>query len=156
MASFPLIMQAWDEKHWSKPELIEQPELMQVKLVLRLDMNVPDQVLYKYPTSTDETIKLIKVIGDKVGSIKEIMLLIDLKDREHFMDKYLTPPLKVDMCNLSTQTHLTTQSRNTCLPKKEKRHLTRLIEEQGQQYLVNKTYRDNVPVHLTLSRTYEY
>ncbi len=94
MASFPLIMQAWDEKHWSKPELIEQPELMQVKLVLRLDMNVPDQVLYKYPTSTDETIKLIKVIGDKVGSIKEIMLLIDLKDREHFMDKYLTPAIK--------------------------------------------------------------
>ncbi|MDY6006315.1 MAG: winged helix-turn-helix transcriptional regulator [Parabacteroides sp.] len=27
-------MNAWNEKHWIKPELVEQPELMQVKLTL--------------------------------------------------------------------------------------------------------------------------
>ena len=29
-------MSAWNEKHWIKPELIEQTELMQVKLVLHV------------------------------------------------------------------------------------------------------------------------
>ena len=33
-SGFPLILNAWNEKHWIKPELIEQPELMQVKLTL--------------------------------------------------------------------------------------------------------------------------
>ena len=28
---------AWNEKHWLKPELIEQRELMQVKLVLSIE-----------------------------------------------------------------------------------------------------------------------
>ncbi len=36
-SGFPLILSAWNEKHWMHPELIEQPELMQVKLVLRLE-----------------------------------------------------------------------------------------------------------------------
>ena len=30
-SGFPLILNAWNEKHWIKPELQEQPELMQVK-----------------------------------------------------------------------------------------------------------------------------
>jgi ATP-dependent DNA helicase RecG len=29
-------LRAWNEKHWIKPELIEQTELMQVKLVLHI------------------------------------------------------------------------------------------------------------------------
>ena len=33
-SGFPLILNAWNEKHWIKPELVEQPELMQVKLTL--------------------------------------------------------------------------------------------------------------------------
>ena len=33
-SGFPLTLNAWNEKHWIKPELIEQPELMQVKLTL--------------------------------------------------------------------------------------------------------------------------
>ncbi len=37
-SGFPLILSAWDEKQWMKPELIEQPELMQVKLVLRVNV----------------------------------------------------------------------------------------------------------------------
>ena len=31
-----LILHAWNEKHWIKPELIEQPELLQVKLILHI------------------------------------------------------------------------------------------------------------------------
>ena len=36
-SGFPLILNAWNEKHWIKPELIEQPELMQVKLILHIE-----------------------------------------------------------------------------------------------------------------------
>lgn len=35
-SGFPLILNAWNEKHLIKPELVEQPELMQVKLTLYL------------------------------------------------------------------------------------------------------------------------
>ena len=35
-SGFPLILSAWNEKHWIKLELIEQTELMQVKLVLHI------------------------------------------------------------------------------------------------------------------------
>lgn len=36
-SGFPLIISAWDEKKWIRPELIEEPELMQVKLVLYIN-----------------------------------------------------------------------------------------------------------------------
>ena len=36
-SGFPLILSAWDEKNWKRPELIEQHDLMQVKLVLWLE-----------------------------------------------------------------------------------------------------------------------
>ena len=35
-SGFPLILNAWNEKHWIKSELLEQPELMQVKLTLHI------------------------------------------------------------------------------------------------------------------------
>lgn len=35
-SGFPIILDAWSEKLWMKPELIEQRQLMQVKLVLHL------------------------------------------------------------------------------------------------------------------------
>ena len=37
---FPLILNAWNEKHWIKPKLQEQPELMQVKLTLHIQNDV--------------------------------------------------------------------------------------------------------------------
>ena len=36
-SGFPLILKAWDPNHWLKPELFEQPELMQVRLVLTIE-----------------------------------------------------------------------------------------------------------------------
>ncbi len=36
-SGFPLILNAWNERHWMAPELLEQHELMQVKLTLYLD-----------------------------------------------------------------------------------------------------------------------
>lgn len=36
-SGFPLILSVWNERHWLKPELIEQPELIQVKLILHIE-----------------------------------------------------------------------------------------------------------------------
>jgi len=48
-SGFPLILTAWNEKHWATPQLIEQPELMQVKLTLYFESgngnNVSNNVL---------------------------------------------------------------------------------------------------------------
>lgn len=35
-SGFPLILNAWNEKYWLKPELLEQLDLMQVKLTLHI------------------------------------------------------------------------------------------------------------------------
>lgn len=42
---FPLILSAWNEKHWLKPKLIEQLELMQVKLILHIETFVKETVV---------------------------------------------------------------------------------------------------------------
>ena len=47
-SNFLFILNAWNEKHWMKPELIEQPELMQVKLPLYFEndpIKLTDRVL---------------------------------------------------------------------------------------------------------------
>jgi len=45
-SGFPLILNAWDEKDWMKPEIIEQPELLQVKLKLSIkDMQHADKAV---------------------------------------------------------------------------------------------------------------
>ena len=54
-------MSAWNEKHWIKPELIEQTELMQVKLVLHIlnegdTQSVPQGVPQSVPQDVPQTI----------------------------------------------------------------------------------------------------
>ena len=49
-SGFPLILNAWNEKHWIKPELQEQPELMQVKLTLHIQ-NEPTNEPVNEPTN---------------------------------------------------------------------------------------------------------
>ena len=55
-SGFPLILNAWNEKHWMKPELVEQPELMQVKLTLYLE-NETNQDGVKELSDIQESIK---------------------------------------------------------------------------------------------------
>ena len=54
-------LSAWNEKHWIKPELIEQTELMQVKLVLHIlnegdTQGVPQDVPQDVPQTIIELI----------------------------------------------------------------------------------------------------
>ncbi len=52
------------------------------------------QVPDKYPASSEGSKELLHVIGIHTFSIKEIMALLKLKDRENFMVNYLIPAIK--------------------------------------------------------------
>ena len=48
----------------------------------------------KHPPSSPNILSLIKVLGKQQLSIKEMLTAINLKNRENFMDKYLSPAIK--------------------------------------------------------------
>ena len=74
-SGFPLILSACNEKHWLEPELIEQPELMQVKLILHI-------------VSEEDAVKRQANVGKDVGKDvgKELterqLVIIDLIDKD--------------------------------------------------------------------------
>ena len=60
-SNFLFILNAWNEKHWMKPELIEQPELMQVKLTLYFE-NAPINDPVNDPIKLTEYYKCPKIL----------------------------------------------------------------------------------------------
>jgi len=54
----------------------------------------PDKLLNKFDTNNLYVKKLIEVVGNNEMSIKEMMGKAGLKDRENFMNVYLTPAIK--------------------------------------------------------------
>ena len=68
-----LKISAWNEKHWLKPELIEQRELMQVKLILSIETkndpkNDPKSGLIEL---TERQYDILLVIKDNVSITRE-------------------------------------------------------------------------------------
>ena len=64
-SGFPLILNAWNEKHWLRPELLEQPELMQVKLTLHIQnepINVKEAKHINTVHLTDRQRKIYEII----------------------------------------------------------------------------------------------
>ena len=51
------------------------------------------QVPNKYPTSTQQVHELVSIMNDNEYSVKEIMSILNLKDRVNFLRNYLTPAL---------------------------------------------------------------
>ncbi len=86
----------------------EQDELKNRYLLIQLPENFPAstrQTPDKYPTSTRQVpdkfstgnsriLDLIRVLGDKELSLKELLVLLSLKDRESFRKSYLDPAIQ--------------------------------------------------------------
>lgn len=58
------------------------------------------QVPHKYPASTPQVEHLIVSVGDASYSVKEMMELLQLKDRKNFLTVYLNPALEADLLEL--------------------------------------------------------
>ena len=86
-SGFPLILSAWNEKHWLRPELIEQPELLQVKLVLHIDpINDPINDPIKSLSDTEQKVfeairlhpnanrqKISEILGVSDATVKRVV-----------------------------------------------------------------------------------
>lgn len=63
-SGFPLILNAWNEKHWIKPELVEQPELMQVKLTLYFENDPVNDPVNEELNLTDRQRLILRLFSD--------------------------------------------------------------------------------------------
>ena len=68
-------------EEWKMPENEQAPD------------KLPDKLPDKFDTDNDNIKKLIGIIGDRKLSIKEMLEAIGLKNRESFMDVYLSPSI---------------------------------------------------------------
>lgn len=59
-----LILNAWNEKHWIKPELVEQPELMQVKLTLYFENDPVNDPVNLELKLTDRQRLILRLFSD--------------------------------------------------------------------------------------------
>lgn len=57
-----MILSAWNEKHWLKPELIEQPALMQVKLILHIE-NIANEPKNEPKKLTERQYNILQAIS---------------------------------------------------------------------------------------------
>ena len=59
-------MNAWNEKHWIRPELVEQPELMQVKLTLYFENDPVNDPVNGVKDGVKELSEVQMVIVDEI------------------------------------------------------------------------------------------
>lgn len=71
-SGFPLILSAWNEKHWLKPELIEQRELLQVKLILSVETKEKDSLMSS--NGTKEMLDVLKELSERQIVILEMIV----------------------------------------------------------------------------------
>ena len=70
-SGFPLILNAWNEKHWIKPELLEQPELMQVKLTLHIQNKVASGSLNDPINLTERQKMILQMFSEEKNLSRE-------------------------------------------------------------------------------------
>ncbi len=102
-SGFPLILRAWDEKKWSKPELIEERELMQVKLVLNMNIT--------------------KEIGKNIGK--------ELSERQKVILGYIKENKTITILEMSQKAQVTTRTIERTLNELVKRGI--LLREGGRK-----------------------
>jgi predicted HTH transcriptional regulator len=109
-SGFPIILNAWNEKHWLKPELVEQPELMQVKLILHI-----------------ETKNVAKDVAKEIS------------DRQHIILGFLQDSPTLSATELSQKTGMTTRTIQRDLADlQEKGILSREGSRKGGRWVILK------------------
>ena len=76
-----------------------------VWVVFHYTRYVAGQVPDKYPTSTRQAsdkyptsiVRLIEMLGERTCSLKEMMEMMELKNRENFLDNYLNPSMETGL-----------------------------------------------------------
>ncbi len=76
-----------------------------VWVVFRYELETAGQAPDKHPTSTRQVpdkhptsiVRLIELIGERTCSLKEMMGMMELKDRENFLDNYLNPSMEAGL-----------------------------------------------------------
>ena len=103
-SGFPLILSAWNEKHWLKPELIEQRELMQVKLVLSIEtINItPDATI-------DDTVKMSDVLKNVLKDVHKYVLK-ELSERQKAILETICTSPSMTQQEMSTKLNVSKKS----------------------------------------------
>ncbi len=99
-----------------------------VWVVFRYEMETAGQASDKHPTSTRQApdkyptsiVRLIELIGEHTCSLKEMMGMMELKDRENFLGNYLNPSMEAGLVEPLYLTSRNIPSRNTGSPNKER------------------------------------
>jgi predicted HTH transcriptional regulator len=97
-SGFPLILSAWNEKHWLKPELIEQRELMQVKLILSIETkeeDTPANVLVNIPDVLKDVLKDVHKDVLKELTERQIVILETIFTSPDVTQQEMSTKLKV-------------------------------------------------------------
>lgn len=71
-----------------------QPNLASPESTRQAGSKLPDKLPDKFNTKSQYIKNLVKLVGNKEMSIKEMLAGLDLKDRESFMNVYLNPAIK--------------------------------------------------------------
>ena len=91
-SGFPLILNAWNEKHWLRPELLEQPELIQVKLTLHIQnepINVKVAEHVNTAHLTDRQRKIYEIIKNGTVNAQNLSAALDISLRTAKRDLYV-------------------------------------------------------------------
>lgn len=95
-SGFPLILSAWNEKHWLDPELIEQTELRQVKLILHIrPANVVKDVVKDVVKELTERQKLILDMIRQDGALSARAMSDSLSEKEKVSERTVQRDLDI-------------------------------------------------------------
>jgi len=131
-SGFPLILSAWNEKHWLKPELIEQPELLQVKLILHIMNKEGDTLVTKDGTKD----------GTKEKNVTKDVTK-ELSDRQKFIITLIKNNVTINIPEMSRKLHVTERTIKRDLETLQK--LGFLSREGGRKeghWVINKQQND--------------
>jgi predicted HTH transcriptional regulator len=92
-SGFPLILKAWQEKQWPKPELVDDPDILQVKMTLK----IPENVLKESGNVLKDVLKDVPKDVPKELSERQIVIINLIRENIHLTAKEMSYKLSVSL-----------------------------------------------------------